>query len=288
LFGVSGPYCGSALALVTRHGKQRALARPFRRGLGIELQVHDTFDTDQLGTFSGERERPAGPLQTCRLKAEQGLVASGAALALASEGSFGPHPAVPFLPLAQEWMVFLDPQRGLCVAETLVGCPTNFDHWQGGAGEDPAPWLARIGFPSHAVIVRPRQPIHPDMTVAKGLRDAEALHRAIQRACRESADGQAQLETDMRADRNPTRMAAIRRLGVKLVRRLATPCPSCGAPGWGVLERPRGLPCAWCRTPTDLARGEIHGCVACGHQQERPRPDGLVTADPGRCGFCNP
>jgi hypothetical protein len=276
------------VALATRHGKERALARPFRRALGIELQRVESFDTDTLGTFCGERERPAGPSQTCRIKAQCALEISGLSYALASEGSFGPHPTAPFLPLAQEWLVFLDQGRDLAIEERLVGCPTNFDHHLCRPEEDPSPWLARIGFPSHAVIVRPRHPGQPGEAVTKGLRDFAAVREAIQRASQASADGLAQLETDMRADRNPTRMAAIRRLGVKLVRRLATPCPCCGAPGWGVLERPLGLPCAWCRTPTDLARGEIHGCVVCGHRQERPRPDGLVTADPGRCGFCNP
>ncbi|MEB3263441.1 MAG: DUF6671 family protein [Synechococcus sp.] len=282
------PYCGSAVALATRHGKERALARPFRWALGLSLQPVESFDTDTLGTFCGERERPAGPLQTCRLKAQRGLECSGLRLGLASEGSFGPHPAVPFLPLAQEWLVFLDPERGLSIEESLVGSPTNFDHHLCRAGEDPSAWLARIGFPSHAVIVRPRHPAQPGEAVAKGLRDHAAVEAAIRRAAQASADGQVQLETDMRAHCNPTRMAAIRRLGVRLVRRLSSLCPRCGSPGWGVLERPRGLPCAWCHSPTDLVRAEIHGCVACGHQQERPRPDGLETADPGRCGFCNP
>ncbi|MFM7674917.1 MAG: DUF6671 family protein [Synechococcus sp.] len=276
------------MALATRHGKERVLARPLRWALGIELQRVESFDTDTLGTFCGERERPAAASQTCRIKARCALEISGLECALASEGSFGPHPAVPFLPMAQEWLVFLDRDRQLSIEETLVGCATNFDHHLCRPGEDPSAWLARIDFPSHAVIVRPRHPEQAGAAVSKGLRDFAAVREAIRHAGRASADGQAQLETDMRADRNPTRMASIRRLGVRLARRLATPCPRCGSPGWGVLDRPRGLPCGWCRTPTDLVRSEIHGCLACGHQEERPRPDGLETADPGRCGFCNP
>ena len=279
------------LVLASRHGKERVLARPFREGLGLELVVAEQIDTDQFGTFSGERARPADAATTCRLKAEAALDVTGACLGLASEGSFGPHPAIPFLPLAIEWMTFVDRRRDLVISERLEGPPTNFSHTVIAVGDDPAAWLERIGFPAHGVIVSPqRSDPHPSdpYPIVRGLHSPEALAKAIRGAAAHSADGLALLQSDMRAHCNPTRMASIRRLAFRLVRRIRTACPSCGSPGWGLVEREPGLPCSWCGLPTALLRAEIHGCAHCDQRAEVPRRDGLLRADPQHCAHCNP
>jgi len=132
------------------------------------------------------------------------------------------------------------------------------------------------------------RPLDADAVIHKGLRDREALWEAIEAAAAEAPAGVVRLETDMRAHCNPTRMASIRQLSFRLVRRIASGCPSCQAPGWGLVERVSGLPCGWCGQPTALTRAEIHGCVRCDHRQQRPRHDGLLQADPGHCPCCNP
>jgi ubiquinone/menaquinone biosynthesis C-methylase UbiE len=71
------------------------------------------------------------------------------------------------------------------------------------------------------------------MPVRKGLQTASALQAALDEACRASADGLALVETDMRAHLNPTRMAAIRALAFRLVRRIARACPACARPRLG-------------------------------------------------------
>lgn len=277
-------YCGREVCLTTHHSKQRALARAFRSGLGAELFVSDC-DTDQLGTFSGEVERSADALSTCRRKAELGLEHTGLSLGLASEGSFGPHPAVPLLTAGLELLVFLDRERQLEVVEQQLELRTNFSRFRLGADADPGPWLERIGFPSHAVIVRPEA--DPPVPCIKGIQSHHALKQAIA-SCRAASAEPLVLETDMRAHLNPTRMASIRRLGFKLVRRLANTCPACSAPGWGRTGTKPGLPCSWCGSPTELVAAEVWGCVACDHSEERPRADGRQEADPGHCPYCNP
>jgi len=72
------------------------------------------------------------------------------------------------------------------------------------------------------------------------------------------------------------------------LRRLRTPCPECGSPGWGLLDTTPGLPCSVCRTPTELTLSELWGCQQCGARREKPRRDGLLGADPGQCPWCNP
>ena len=74
------------------------------------------------------------------------------------------------------------------------------------------------------------------MLLLKGLRSRLALNEAIEQCRAVDPEGRVWLETDMRAHCNPTRMRSIRPLGLSLVRRLRTPCPACGSPGWGFLD----------------------------------------------------
>ncbi|MEB3275507.1 MAG: DUF6671 family protein [Cyanobacteriota bacterium] len=283
-------YAGRQICLTTRHGKQRALARPLAAGLGLELLVSDA-DTDRLGTFSGEIERQGDALQTCRSKALLGLDATGLSLGLASEGSFGPHPAVPLLAVGQELLLFIDRERGLEVVEQQLELRTNYSQITLEADGDPSPWLAQVGFPRHAVIARPASLPAADASAGllfKGLSTPQQLQTALQ-ACQDAdPQGQVWLETDMRAHLNPTRMTSIRRLGFALVRRLRSRCPACGSPGWGLVETEPGLPCSWCGEATPLAASEIWGCPSCGERSRQPRHDGLTVADPGHCSWCNP
>ncbi len=279
-------YRGRRLALATRHGKERATARPFRAALGLELVLAAGFDTDALGTFSGERPRPADAATTCRLKAEAAIAHTGLELGLASEGSFGPMPGLPFLAGGAEWMTFIDQGRGLVIQEQLLARRTNFDQRSVRPGDDLEPWLQRVGFPRHGLIVRPQQALDP--LCLKDLSTREQLVAAIDRCSRASSAGLAVVETDMRAHRNPTRMATIRRLAFQLARRLATPCPACAAPGWGLIDTVPGLPCGWCGRPSALVARERFGCGSCGHIEEQPRRDGLLAADPAHCDACNP
>lgn len=297
----SSPYAGQPVALATRHGKQRVIGRALLHGLGAHLLHLPEIDTDALGSFCGTTLRRGSALEACIAKAELALRHGGTALAIASEGSFGPHPAVPLLPIGVEVMVFLDRRRGLTIHEQLQARRTNFAQRRvtlealeaDDASSELQRWLHAVGFPSHGLIVRaaadPRA-AKPDSATAihKGIQSTEALLAAIRCAAAEAPTGEVQLETDMRAHCNPTRMASIRQLSFRLVRRIATPCPSCQAPGWGLIDVLPGLPCGWCGQPTALIRAEIHGCVRCDHRQERPRRDGLRQADPGQCPFCNP
>lgn len=287
------PYSGQVVALATRHGKERVIGRALLWGLGAELLHVSSVDTDALGSFCGTVPRQGDALDACIAKAKAALREGGTELAIASEGSFGPHPHVPFLAAGVECMVFLDQQRGLTIREQLLARRTNFAHRPvsapspGGPEPELARWLEQVGFPRHALIVRP-QGGETSGAVEKGLCSWDALERALQRAAATSSDGLALLETDMRAHCNPTRMASIRALAFRLVRRIATPCPACLSPGWGMVGQRPGLGCGACGLPTELVLAEEWACEVCSYREERPRRDGLLAADPGQCGWCNP
>lgn len=280
------PYRGRTLALATMHRKEEVIAPPLRALLGAKLVV-PVIDTDQLGTFSGETPRPGGALEVALRKARLGMQAAQCHLGLASEGSFGPHPGIFCLPCDTELLVFVDDERGFTLAEAVRSPDTNF--FQATIDTLAAARAAarQALFPSHAVVLRP-EPWGDRQVIFKGIVSEAQLAEAFA-ACRAApAMGQVWLETDMRAQHNPSRRRVIAEVADKLARRLATSCPACVAPGWGRVDVEFGLPCQGCESPTELVRCELWGCVRCAHQERRPRPDGRKWAKPGECGFCNP
>ena len=283
-------YCGRSIAIASLHRKERILARPLLVGLGLNLRHASAVDTNQFGSFSGEQLRLDDAPTTCRRKAEAAMEALGLELGIASEGSFGPHPAVPMLPVGLEWMTFVDRRDDLVISENLLSRSTNYSSCQAADPAAIAGWLRQVGFPRHALMVRPLQPEMRDSGawLAKGVHDPRQLAVLMAEAVQLSPVAQAWLETDMRAHCNPTRRAAIRQLAFRLVRKVASRCPACGAPGWGVVATVAGLPCGVCGLATRLVNDEVFGCVACSHQDSRPRRDGRRAADPMHCDHCNP
>lgn len=260
------------------HGKEVAIAPPLAT-LGVTLLRAD-IDTDRFGTFAGDVARSGTMLDAARAKARAAAEATGLHIGIASEGAYGPHPDMSFLPLGRELLLWLDRRNGREIVEHTTDPATNYDQHHVRSLSETASFLSRIGFPATAVIVAPAAFAAP---VAKGLRDPDALADAIARATAQT--GRAFLQTDMRAHMNPHRMAVIARLATRLARRLATPCPICAAAGFGQTGTESGLPCAGCGTPTAFAAADRFGCTACGHELRQARSG---IADPAHCPSCNP
>jgi ribosomal protein L37E len=279
------PYPDPRVALATLHGKERVLA-PALAEVGLRIEPV-SVDTDALGTFSGEVERLASARDTVIAKARMGMQASGCALGLATEASFGPDPIVGFVPVHHELIAFVDDVHGQVLVLEHLSRETNWQSKAVRAASEADTLLLSSGFPEHALLVRPNQAF-AGMPVHKGLRDRAALEHAIAECASSSADGLARVETDMRAHMNPTRMRQLRALATQLAERLSTPCPSCSTPGFGRTHAHFGLPCSECGEPTEMVRAEVWSCAACHFEQEHPRSDGRVEADPGACPHCNP
>ena len=276
----------SDAVLATKHGKL-ALIAPALATVGYRVRAVDV-DTDTLGTFSGEVERQGSPRDVAVAKARLGMAVTGVGVGLASEGTVGPSPHVPFATADTELVVLVDDRRGLVVVGLHVS------HELRVVGEDVAPGdpldtlIERAGVggaDGHHLIVRPaagaRRP------VVKEVGDVGALVEAVARCAATSDDGRARVETDLRAHRCPSRRPAIAAAAQDLATRLAASCPACGLPGWGPVRSVGGRPCADCGAPTDAPRADVEGCVACPEERERPRAD-TGPVDPARCGWCNP
>lgn len=276
------PYAGLTAVMATKHHKVPLVAPALLSGVGMTVRQAQV-DTDVLGTFSGEVERPGSPWVTASAKARLGLDTAGGRLGLASEGSIGPHPEVPWVVVATELVVLVDAEMDIVVAGHDVGWDLRTVNAEVAPGEPLEQVLIDGDAPRHAFIVRPAGA--PPTVVGKGLRTTAELERWIARAARASPKGRAIVETDLRAHQCPSRRPAIERAAHRLAQRLASYCPACDAPGWGVTDSIPGALCSACSTPTHRPLAHVWTCVRCDTTEHRTTGS---PAEPAQCPWCNP
>ena len=273
-------FSGKRVLLASMHGKESAIGPVLQRRMGWTLELATNLNTDQFGTFSGEIPRSGSPLEAARAKVYAALELSGASMAIASEGSFGPHPAIPFIAADHELLLLVDAKKGIEIHASVYSAATNYAQQEIHSWPELESFAQASGFPEHRLILRGGEKLE------KGIGDWEALKSTYQ----ELADKEVpiQAETDMRAMYNPMRMAVIAQAAEALADKLQSSCPVCGSPGFEVKSSEPGLPCSLCHIPTSLAKSYTWGCTFCGHTLEKGRPDGLLLADPAHCDWCNP
>lgn len=279
-------YTQSVFVLVTKHAKSAAIAPKVSQFLGASLKEHDA-DTDMLGTFSGEIERKGSAIECARAKCELAFEVPGQQVdyALASEGSFGPDPYIPFAACDAEILYFIDRRRNFHLHVTHISNNTNYKSQIVDSWEEMVLFADSCLFPSHALICRPNRPTHGQM-IFKGINTRALLEEVFRESQTNSRDKIVLVETDMRAHMNPTRMQVISETAEKLAARLAKSCPKCQTPGWGIIGANKGLECALCGLPTSLIKSNIFGCVCCSYKEEVHTHKEF--ADPGMCFYCNP
>jgi hypothetical protein len=272
-------YAGHTIVFATMHGKERLAAPVFADVLGAAVIAPDHLDTDQFGTFAGDIPRTLSPRMAATVKARLGIQSTGLSCALASEGSFGST----LLGVdTTEILVFLDEARGLEIVEQTSGSSALPAARRVETVGDALAYAATIGFPEQGVLVHARR--GGRVVTHKTIGSATALGDLVEVGLAEGMT--LTVLPDHRAHRSPARADRIRALCDRMARRLATPCPSCGTPGYGLVEVERGLPCSLCGSPTALVAAEIDGCGSCPQRDRRPRAE--RSADPAFCDYCNP
>jgi len=277
-------FSGKELHIVSKHQKHLYLQPALSAKTGLICKPFTEIDTDLLGTFSGEVDRTLPPLDCAREKCRQAAAYIKDGYLLASEGSFGPHPALGFIAAGEEWLVFYDvaEKKELVVRDvTLDTC------FRGEKITDEATCIAfleSIGFPEQKVILKSTQQqpqqVYKDLTTVSTV--VEKVKELLQ------AFGTCYIETDMRAMNNPARQRHLAQLGEMLASRLCSICSYCGWYGFAVTLVERGLPCSWCGSATDSVQSEVLSCVNCGFEQEHLFPAGKQQEDPQFCNQCNP
>lgn len=275
---------GRSLFIATNHRKESAIQPILERELNVNSFSIPMFNTDQFGTFSGEIERSQSPVDTLKAKCQLGFEVTGCDLVIATEGSFGAHPDLPFCAAHDELILLMDFKNNVSFSARILTTETNFQGKKIKSEEELIAFGESIDFPNQAIILRNEE--QSMLYLKKGINDWDELLTAF-RVCMRRHDN-VFVETDMRAMHNPLRMKHIEQLTLKLITQLKVLCPSCEMPGYGVTSVLPGLPCWICETPTSSVLKHVLTCAACQHQEEVHFPNGRQTEEPTFCPACNP
>lgn len=277
-------FSGRDLVIATKHQKEKVIAPILEKDLGVRCLIPADLDTDQLGTFSGEVDRIDDPITAARKKCQLAMEQTHATLAIASEGSFGPHPSLFFVSADEEFLLFMDRENDLEIIVREISTETNFNRKAISSKEELESFARQADFPTHGLIIRS----DPDQChdLVKGIQDHAVLMNEFEQ--RISRNQTVYVETDMRAFCNPTRMKVIEKAAFKLIEKIKSVCPSCATPGFGITDHREGLPCSWCGSPTRSTLLYIYRCAKCSFVKEELYPKGKKEEDPMFCDHCNP
>ena len=272
------------LFVATKHQKETVIAPILEKNLGVVCYTLAEFETDNLGTFSGEIKRINDPLTTLRIKCDQGRAYSNCDLVIANEGSFGQHPRLLFANADDELLMLKDYKNNLEIVVRELSLNTNLNSAKIENEQQLLDFAKKVHFPSHAIILKYK--CKNIRKIFKGIQNEVFL---IQKFKQLKADyGFAYAETDMRALYNPTRMQVIASTVEKLVAKINKKCPSCQTPGFEVVRMNEGLLCSNCNLPTRSILSWTYQCKTCKHTEEELYPKYKKTEDPTYCDNCNP
>ena len=277
-------YRGKNVSLLTKHGKEKIIAPIIERNLGCSIDLIQSFDTDELGTFDRTIEREGTQLQTARRKAHIGIDFSNTNMGIASEGSFVPDPFSGFMPWNVEMVVFVDDLHGIEVVGIAQGSAMSMSRFVRDF-DSLMDFADQAGFPSHHLILRPEH--QDDPRVQKGISNPEVLKSAFIHAQSESKNGKVFVENDLRAFCNPTRQRMIAQATEDLAQKLLSLCPQCESPGYLKTKNQPGLACKACGCPTKLPVCEIWTCKYCEFESHQT-VNVDIRAEPAECSLCNP
>jgi hypothetical protein len=272
------------LLIATKHEKEKAIAPILEKELGVQCIVSTNFDTDALGTFTGEIDRVDDPLETARQKCFKAMELADCDLAIASEGSFGPHPSLIFAQSDDELLMFIDKKNDLEIFTRVITTDTNFNASEIRTKQELKDFAFKANFPSHGLIIRKSK--HDYSAIEKGITNWQHLSDIFNSYLNDF--GSVYVETDMRAMYNPTRMKVIEAATEKLAKKINSYCTVCNTPGLGITAVKEGLPCNLCGFPTRSILSYIYTCQKCNFEKEEKCPNQKQTEDPMYCDRCNP
>jgi len=275
---------GRSLVIATKHEKEKVIAPLLEQALGVACFIQEGFDTDTLGTFTGEIERELDPIATARQKCLLAMEVSNCDLGIASEGSFGPHPSIFFVSADDEFLIFIDKKNDLEIIVRELSTETNFNGSEIKNEQELLDFADLVKFPSHGLILRKSK--IDNSYIVKGITNLEDLKKSFHLMLEKFNNVYA--ETDMRAMHNPSRMTVIKNATKKLVDKVNSCCPQCNIPGFGVTDAKKGLECSLCGSPTNSTLSFIYSCQKCHFKKEEMYPHKKTTEEPMYCDFCNP
>jgi len=276
---------GRIAALATMHGKEKVIA-PVLKEIGVNVIVPERLNTDAFGTFTRDIDRAGNQLEAARTKAHTALALTGLDLAIASEGSFGVDPQIPFIQSNLELVLLIDTKNNLEIRGHHRSTETNMNGSYVSTIEEACELAEKWGFPNHAVIVRKNE--RSKRHIYKDIVTHADLEQRVMKLLKRLFTRKVYIETDMRAHRNPTRMQNITKATEDLIKNIKSLCPECSTPGFVVVDVKRDIPCNLCGRLTDRPNMLVYKCLKCDFSQDSPIVDSPASVDAGECEYCNP
>jgi len=277
------------VGIVTQHNKAAYISRPLQLALNWQISTLTDFDTDALGTFSGETERTMTAKECAILKARHAAMHTSVELGLGSEGSFVPD-QWGMMTINHELLACVD-AKGELIAMAEAAGPVNIDIVRLSVKDISASqpkidrFVQRLPKKQAAIVV-----VHNDkgkvIQTQKGLYEHAAIYEGIKALSAHPHVSQVEISYDLRAMHCPQRQHTIHEAATDLARRLTSVCPKCSALDFVDSIRTPGLPCETCQLPTALTRAMIAVCKHCHYQRVTDVQD--QSANTRFCDFCNP
>ena len=271
------PFHGAHFGLLSLHDKASIIAPLLAECWQARLTNTTAFDTDSLGTFSGEVERRLSPLECALRKARLAVELTGADFGLGSEGSFGS--VLWGLSVINQELVACVPARGDWF---VVGChaePVAVSECQYGDSEAVARFWSDLPAGQGVMLIG-------EGRIAKAVTSRADADAQLAQWYGEQIPPQLRIAYDLRAHQSPLRRLNIARATTNLLARMDSRCSVCALPGFWPDQTETGLPCGDCGYPTNSARAQVAHCRGCGYRLSTPVT--AVYADPATCPLCNP
>lgn len=262
------------IVIATKHQKGHLIA-PLLAPLGYEVDETDAFDTDSLGTFSGEIARTCTPEQAAYIKAKQACQNSDAEFGLGSEGSFTSGPYFGLMTHNTEILCLYQRSTNTAIYAQASGAfaprgLTIDEHTTSGTVAQTCSQFKN----QHWILSLPN-------ALEKGLNLTQ-----LQARLNHHKPLTGQITPDLRAMYSPQRQAMIVSAAKDLIRRLKTKCPECDTANFVIKKTLPGLLCAQCTLPTKQIKTYISHCDHC--QFSVSEPSKHTEGDPTYCQLCNP
>ncbi len=279
-------FAGRKIVIATMHKKDRVIAPLLEEQLGVTAVIADNLNTDKFGTFSGEIKRAGNQLEVAKKKAYAAMKLTNTDMAIASEGSFGAHPSIPFIQSNLELVLFIDKKNMLEIRGHHRTSETNMDGAYVTSVDEAVNFAIKHNFPEFGIILKSGK--KSKFEIYKNISTLDELSYRAKKMLSRPFVKKIFIETDMRAHKNPIRMKAIEKATIDLLKNIQSVCPECKTPGFVAVDFEKGLPCSLCKIPTDLPIYDIYHCEKCGFSTQKPVTKYGDLADPKYCGHCNP
>lgn len=273
------------LVIATMHWKEKVIKPILENKLWVNCFTIENFNTDKFGTFTRDIKRSWNMIEAARSKINLAMDISWCDLWVSSEWSFWMNYWIP-INSNLEIVLFIDRKNNIEITWKHLSINTNLNWKYIKNIKDAKKFLKECGFPKHWIIVRLWENIN--FFINKNIYNYKEFKKYIEKIFKFPFINKIFIETDMRANKNPTRMKNIELATNNLVINIQSKCPKCNYPWFIIKEKILWLLCWDCLSPTNIPIYNLYHCNNCNYSENKKIEWIGDYAPPWKCKYCNP